>query len=360
MTDETTPRDDPGVEEKPKFGKQQIIAGIVTLVILVVVFAVVLPQLGDYDAAWDAIQSMETWELLMIAGATLAMVLIYALPFLAALPGLRYWQAFQVRQVSFMISNVVPAGGAFGLAVQFGYLQRYGYGAAPATAVIGITSAWNTFVTLLLPVSALILLAFTGQTNAQATVITVVASAVVIGAVVLFGLILRDEAMARKVGRWADGAIQWFARLIKRDIDVDATAGIVNFRASIIDLVRERWLLITVANVGQQLAQFSILYLAVVALQGSWVDPIGPVEALAAFAFGRLATFVPVPPGGLGTVDALITGILQGFGLDNNSALAATMIWRAATLFPQVIIGGFTMLFKGGSKSESASEPTPT
>ncbi len=357
MSDETTAPEVPA-EGKPKFGKQQIIAGIITLVILIVVFAVVLPQLGDYDAAWSAIQNMETWQLLMIVGATIAMVFIYALPFQAALPGLGFWQAFQVRQVSFMISNVVPAGGAFGLAVQFGYLQRYGYGAAPATAVIGITSAWNTFVTLLLPVSSLILLAATGQANAAATGITVVASAVVIGAIVLFALILRNESLAIKIGGWADGAIQWFAGLIKRDIDVDATAGIVNFRASIIGVVQERWLLITVANVGQQLAQFSILYLAVVALQGSWFDPIGPVEALAAFAFGRLATFVPVPPGGLGTVDALITSILQAFGLDNNSALAATMIWRAATYFPQVIIGGLTMLISGGNKS--TSEPAPT
>ena len=357
MSDETTAPEVPG-EEKPKFGKQQIIAAIITLVILILVVAVVLPQLGDYDAAWNAIQSMETWELLMIAGATIAMVFIYALPFQAALPGLRYWQAFQVRQVSFMISNVVPMGGAFGLAVQFGYLQRFGYGAAPATAVIGITSAWNTFVTLLLPVSSLILLAATGQADATATGITVVASAVVIGAIVLFALILRDESLAIKIGGWADGAIQWLAGLIKRDVDVDATSGIVNFRSSIIDVVQERWLLITIANVGQQLAQFSILYLAVVALQGSWFDPIGPVEALAAFAFGRLATFVPVPPGGLGTVDALITSILQAFGLDNNSALAATMIWRAATYFPQVVIGGLTMLVSG--RNRSTSEPAPT
>lgn len=358
MTDDTSAPEVPGAEEEPKFGKQQIIAGIITLVILIIVVAVVLPQLGDYDAAWKAIQGMETWELLMIAGATIAMVFIYALPFQAALPGLRFWQAFQVRQVSFMISNVVPMGGAFGLAVQFGYLQRYGYGAAPSTAVIGITSAWNTFTTLLLPVSALILLALTGQANAQATGITVIASAVVIGAIVLFALILRDESLARKIGGWADGAIRWLAGLINRDIEVDATAGIVNFRSSIIGVVQDRWLLITVANVGQQLAQFSILYLAVVALQGGWFDPIGPVEALTAFAFGRLATFVPVPPGGLGTVDALITSILQAFGLDNNSALAATMIWRAATFFPQVAIGGLTMLFAGKAGSESEPEPT--
>ena len=357
MSDETAAPDIPGAEDKPRFGKQQIIAGIITLVILVIVFAVVLPQLGDYDAAWKAIQGMETWQLLMIVGATTAMVFIYALPFQAALPGLRFWQAFQVRQVSFMISNVIPMGGAFGLAVQFGYLQRYGYSAAPSTAVIGITSAWNSFTTLLLPVLSLILLAFVGTTSVEAVGITVVASAVVIGAIVLFALILRDESLAFKIGGWADSAIQWFAGLIKRDIEVDATAGIVNFRSSIIGVVQDRWLLITVANVGQQLAQMAILYLAVVALQGSWFDPIGPIEALAAFAFGRLATFVPVPPGGLGTVDALITSILQAFGLDNNSALAATMIWRAATFFPQVIIGGFTMLFSG--KNESKPERAP-
>ena len=60
-----------------------------------------------------------------------------------------------------------------------------------------------------------------------------------------------------------------------------------------------------------------------------------------------------MPPGGLGTVDALITSILVAFGLDNNSALAATMIWRAATYFPQVIIGGLTMLISGRSKPKS-------
>jgi uncharacterized protein (TIRG00374 family) len=57
-----------------------------------------------------------------------------------------------------------------------------------------------------------------------------------------------------------------------------------------------------------------------------------------------LATFIPVPPGGLGTTDAIITSMLTAFGLPNNDALAATMIWRAATYFPQVFIGGLSLL----------------
>ena len=90
-------------------------------------------------------------------------------------------------------------------------------------------------------------------------------------------------------------------------------------------------------------------------------DPIGPWEALAAFSFGRLATFIPVPPGGLGTTDALITSILVGFGLDNNTALAATMIWRAATFFPQVVIGGITLIaFQAERNRPGAQTPADT
>ncbi len=339
------PEDDqPPEANKPKFGKPQIIAGSSTRVILVVVFAVVLPQLGDYGQAWDAIQNMKTWQLLLIVAATIAMILIYALPFQAALPGLRFWDAFEVRQTSFMISNVIPAGGAFGLAVQYGMLQSYGFGSAPATAAIGVTSVWNVWITLALPVLGLIAISLVGQGSAEAVGITLLATAVIIAGIVAFALILKNESTARKIGAWANSLIGWAAGLVNKTVDVDAEQGIVDFRDSIIDIVKDRWAVITAANLLQQLAQFSILYLAVVALQGGFDGPVAFGEALAAFSFGRLATFIPVPPGGLGTTDAIIAGLLQSFGLPNNDALAATMIWRAATYFPQLIIGILTFL----------------
>lgn len=340
MTDQTGDSDPAA---PPRFGRQQIIAGILTLLVLVLVFVVLLPQFGDYQQAWEAIQTMNPGDLVLIVLATIGMILIYVLPYTAALPGIRYWPAFKVRQTSFMISNVVPAGGAIGLAVQFGMLQSYGFGAAPSTATIGITSVWNTFVTLSLPMVGLAALAATGNATVEATGLALLALAAVVVGIVVFALILRSEETARRIGGWADSALGWVFGIIKRD-PPDATSGIVSFRASIVDVVRARWLGITAANVGQQLAQYLILYLAVVALQGSWTEPIGPLEALVAFSFGRLATFIPIPPGGLGTTDAIIAAILGGFGLDNDTALAATMVWRAATYFPQVIIGAITLL----------------
>lgn len=355
MTEATSSNETP---DKPKFGRQQIIATVLTLIILVLVFVVILPQFGDYSTAWNAIKDMEAYQLALLVIATIAMILIYVLPFPAALPGLKYWPAFKTRQTSFMISNVVPAGGAFGLAVQYGMLSSYGYGAAPTTAAIGITSVWNSLVTLSLPVLALLGLSLTGQNNGSASLITLIATTVVVGGVILLTLILRSEELARRIGGWADSFIQWGAGLLKKDVDLDATQAVVDFRESIVDVVLDRWVLITLANLGQQLAQFSILYLAVVALQGGFDGPIGPVEAMAAFAFGRLATFIPVPPGGLGTTDALITSILGSFGLDNDSALAATMVWRAATYFPQVIIGALTLLlWRRDQRKTEARQP---
>jgi putative heme transporter len=340
---------------KPKFGKQQIVASILTLLVLVLVFVVVLPQFGDYGEAWNAVQRMKTWQLGLIALATVGVVIIYVYPFQAALPGLRYKPAFVTRQTSFMISNVVPAGGAFGLAIQYAMLSSYGIGAAPTTATIGITSVWNTFVTLSFPVIGLVALMITGQSSGQAVVVTLIAGVAVAGSVVVFTLILRNEDLAGRIGRWAGRVIQRLAALVKRDIAIDAEEAILSFRSSIVDVVVSRWLLITVANVGQQLAQFSILYLAVVALQGGFGGPVSFFEAFAAFAFGRLATFIPIPPGGLGTTDAIIAGMLTSFGLPSNDSLAATMVWRAATYFPQVIIGVVTFLVWRRSEAKRAA-----
>ncbi len=332
-------------EAPPKggFGKQQIIATIITLVVLIIVFVRIFPQLGDYDKAWAAIQNMSTAWVVALVVATISMILIYALPFQAALPGLSYGNAFMVRQTSFMISNSIPAGGAIGLGVQFGMLNGYGFGPAPATAAIGITSVWNTLVTLTLPVLAALGLVFVGYTNGTATLLAV-GGLVVVGVLIgLFALILKSEEMARRLGGYADNAIKWAAGLINKDPDPNLAEGAVKFRDSVVGVVRERWGWVTLANFGQQFTQFFILYMALLAI-GDGSSEATFIEAFAAFAFAKLATFIPLPPGGLGTVDAAMTAILVAFGVPNNDAMAATLIWRGATFFPQIVIGIITFL----------------
>jgi len=87
-----------------------------------------------------------------------------------------------------------------------------------------------------------------------------------------------------------------------------------------------------------------VLFIAVLALQGGFGGEITLAEAFAAFAIARLAQFIPIPPGGLGTTDAILMGLLTSFGMSSSEAMAADLIWRAATYLPQVLIGIGTLL----------------
>jgi uncharacterized membrane protein YbhN (UPF0104 family) len=43
-------------------------------------------------------------------------------------------------------------------------------------------------------------------------------------------------------------------------------------------------------------------------------------------------------------VDAALVALLSAFGMDKNLALAADLLWRAATFIPQIVIGIITFL----------------
>lgn len=324
--------------------KKQVIAGLVTLITLVIVFAGILPQLADYGSAWDAIGAMSTVSLVLLLGATILNIIVYVWPYQAALPGIAYGPAFVVRQTSFAISNGVPAGGAFGLGVQYTMLGDYGYGAGPATAAIGITSVWNTLVTLALPVLAVVALLVVGETEAwvySAAALGLIVVGFLVGMLVL---LFKSEAAAHRLGSLADRLVTRAAAVLRKTVDLGLAEKLLDFRSSTIEVVRSRALRITLTNVLQQFVQFLVLYLALLGIQGGTDQTTFP-EVLAAFSIGRLGSFIPLTPGGLGTVDALITGILVSFGAVEADALAATLLWRASTFFPQILIGVGTFLY---------------
>ena len=334
--------------------KKTIIGGIITLLVLILVFGIVLPQFGDYSEAWTAIQNMSTFALTILIVMTIINIIVYVWPYQAAIPGLKYRPAFVIRQTSFMISNVVPLGGAFGLAVQYSMLGFYSVGAAEATAGIGITSIWNTFVTLSLPIFGSLGLVVIGQAQGAAFALAAV-GLFVIGVVVwLFAAILRNQGSARKIGQYGERIVDWAYGLFKKEPAFDVVDEVVRFRDSTVGVVSDGWLKITATSYLQQFMQFLILWAAVFAIQGGSNAPVTFIEAFVAFAFGRLTTFIPLPPGGLGTADAAMTAILVGFGAANNDALAAVMVWRALTYFPQVGIGIGTYLYYRGKQAKAA------
>src|SRR5262249_17839693 len=149
---------------------------------------------------------------------------------------------------------------------------------------------------------------------------------------------------ARKIGDFVERILNSMLKVVHHPIELHLADSLVSFRESTVDVIRGRWALLSFTNFLMQLSSFMVLY---VALRGVQVgEPVHTTfsEAFAAFAFGRLASFIPITPGGLGTVDAAITGILSLFGATNSDALAADLVWRALTYIPQELIGLVTFL----------------
>ena len=102
----------------------------------------------------------------------------------------------------------------------------------------------------------------------------------------------------------------------------------------------------TLSTLLLQLTSWAVLVLALRGLEaGSGTVNVTWTESLAAFSFARVASFIPVTPGGLGTVDAALAALLGGYGASSSQALAADLVWRAATYLPQVLLGALTFLW---------------
>jgi hypothetical protein len=124
----SSPDGDPGTVTPPAAKldvRKSVIMGVIGLALIVLIFWRVIPQIGSYNEAIDSLQSMTWIALGVIAVAVVVYLAVYGLIYKAAEKSLTYWQSQQVKQAAFTISNGVPAGGAVGLALQFGMLTSY-------------------------------------------------------------------------------------------------------------------------------------------------------------------------------------------------------------------------------------------
>lgn len=328
--------------------RAQVISGLVTLAVLAIVFLYLFPKLGSYADAWAAIQTMPTWSLVLLVFAALLNLVVYVWPYTAATPGLRFRPAFIVRQTSFLISNTVPAGGTIGLAVQYAMLGSYQVGPQATTTTIAVTSTWNVMATLAMPMIGAVALLLTGELTSQGILIAVVGAAVVAVMALAIVVILRSEGGARWLGHGCDAVVGWCLRLVNRlfhkSLHADVTATVMSFRDTVIEVLTTRWLSVTLANLAMQFTCWFVLFAAIRGIQAG--DPtVSWAESLAAFSYARVASFIPIPPGGLGTVDAALTKLLEGYGATGSQAIAADLVWRAGTFVPQAIIGVGTLLY---------------
>ncbi len=315
-----------------------MLGGVATAVIVGAVFVFVLPRIADYRDVWEVFKGLSWQDGLLLLGATVLNIATFPPSWMAALPGLGFRQALVMTQASTALSMVTPAGAAVGMAGSYSMLRSWGFGAAPTALAVAVTGVWNQFANLVFPVVALVLLTGVDQDHPALRTTALIALAVLIVAVVAFGLALSSAERAHWIGSRVARLTSRVLRVVRRGPVTWGGEELAGFRSGALELLRRRWHVLTVATLVGHLTVFLLLVVCL-RVVGIAAGEVSWIEAFAAWALIRILGALPLTPGGLGIVELGLSGALVAFGASNADAVAGTLLYRSLTILPTLALG---------------------
>jgi putative heme transporter len=323
---------------------RRLVGPLLATIVIVGTFTYVLPRFANYGDVAETIGNTSTrWGMALLAAGILN-IATYAPNWMASLPGLSYWRSLRVTLAGTAIANLAPFGGAVSMGVQYSMFRSWGFERSESSRAMVVTGIWNNLVNLGLPLTGLLLLTVRGGRNAALQVSAQIGAVIFVIVLFAFWQVLRSDAGAARVGRFADSVRNRWLRLRRKPLKAGLDIAVTQFRNDSIALLRRRWLAITVTTIIGVLTVFVVLAVAIRAV-GIVGAEVTLTEAFAAWASTRLlSTAIPVTPGGLGVVDVALTSALSGFGGNTEQVVAAVLLYRAITWLPPVVLGAFASL----------------
>ena len=317
---------------------RKIVGTVVSVGVVAIVFAYVLPKIADYGQVWAVVRSLSWWWILALVVASICFVLSDGLPWIVVLPRLGFLNALRMDLAGSALSQALPGGAAVNAATQFGMLKRWGYEGRPAALAVSLTSIWNQIAVYAFPVLALAWLSLEGGRDRTLDTVALIALAVLAAIVAGLAIVLSNKRVARGAGDRVAKATTWLRSLVHKSPVRWGGDSFVRFRSEANDLLRHRWPALTAATLVNQLTVFVVLVVALRA-EGIGRSEVSIAEAFAAWSLVRTLGSIPITPGGLGIVEVALSGALVGFGAHNAQAVAATLVYRFMTFVPSIVLG---------------------
>jgi putative heme transporter len=339
---------------------KRLLLAALSLGIIVATFVYFLPTIANYGEVWGVVKGLSWPRILALLGATALNLVTYAPPWMVALPGLTFVQAFTVTQASTALSIVVPGGIAAGVAGSYGILRSWGFSGRGVARAITLTGLWNQFLNLTFPIVAVFLLASYGESTAALATVAFVGVAILGIVVAGFVLILVSDRLAEDIGNVAARFADWALGKIRRGPVTWDGSSFERFRAEAGDLLERRWHLLTLASLAGQVTVFALFLVSLRVLDVP-ASEVNGVEAFAAWSLARIVGSIPITPGGIGVVELALTGTLVGFGGNNAGVVAAVLVYRFLTAVPTLLLGlgaAFTWR-RRRPPGATTEEPTP-
>ena len=310
-----------------------VVRRVAALLVTAVALYVVLPSLTAVIGAWPRLASLSgLWFFAALVAEVASFVCTFGVQRIVLRT--RGWFAVVVAALTGnTVTNVLPGGDVAGAAVQFRMLATAGINPDAAAGGLAASSLLSIGGLLMLPILTLPAILGGSRVNHALVVTALIGVAGFIVYVGLGFLLLKTDRPLRLAGR----AAQWLWNRVRRHRArlTGLDDRLLNQRDQIRGALGREWkqvLLLVVGRLG-----FDFLCL-LATLRATRSEPHPWLVLLAYSATGVIA-LIPATPGGLGIVEASLSGLLVLAGVNARSAVLATLAYRLAQYWLPMVAG---------------------
>ena len=232
------------------------------------------------------------------------------------------------------VTDSLPGGDAAGAAVQFGMLTTAGFDTGTAVGGLTAFSLLGVGGLLALPVFALPAI-LVGVPVSPGLVHTALLGIAGFAGFAGFGvLILRADWPLASAGRAAQRLRNWVTRG-RRPPLTGLDKRLLTQRDTVRGVLGRKWWQAVLLTVGRLGFDYGCL---LAALRATGANP-RPSLVLLAYSAAGIVALLPLTPGGLGIVEASLSGLLILAGVPASYALLATLTYRIASYWLPLLTG---------------------
>ena len=324
------------VRAVPRIVRAEVVRRIAVVACGFLLLTAVWLQRGTIVAAAGQLRLMPLWVVAALVGVGLIERIVRVDIFRTLLGTATFGDAALVHETGAAASKGLPMGGAVGTALRWSVARDRSIATSTFAVALIATGVASTFVTWTMPLAALGIDLTRRSPEPFDLVVVGVCSAVVVGAVVAWTVLLGSDRIHRwTVERCRRLCVRLGRRFPGAD-GLDAEGGIDEVRSGLRLVARRPWGLVGRTVVAQLCSALVLL----MALRSVGIGPeLGNVEFLRVyFIVTLLGSFIPTP-GGVGVIEAGLTGALVAAGAAPTGALAAVLVYRAITYVMPIVIG---------------------
>jgi uncharacterized protein (TIRG00374 family) len=293
----------------------------------------VAPSLLTLFDAWPELGHVRPWWFAVVVILESCSFVCLWLLLRIALQTRTWFDIASSQLASNAASRIIPGGAASGSVIQASMLVGAGYRPAVVGSALGAAGLLTTGMLMALPVLTLPALA-TGLRLAHQLQLGLIVSLILAAALVGLGFaVLTWDRVVHVVARAAGVVVSRVLR--KGDARVTATR-VVAERDRVAEAFDGRWLRALASAAGNRMLDYATLVAAMVAVGAH----LRPSVVLVAYVGGMALALVPLTPGGLGFVETGLTGLLVLAGADPEQAVAGTLLYRLASYWLPIPLGG--------------------